>query len=147
MLTGNLRKAIIRDILLNEMFEPLFFHWSRDVRKMFYCLLMYRILSLPTVNFESEKLSKSDLKLIEKTEKLIKADERKVKSATSPLMKAAIKDFVQVREGYNKWLESVNAGLDSSASNLFKQYKVFPYPTYNIVNHYQDFSEKKIEEW
>lgn len=146
MIRGNFRKKIINDALLDEEFCRLFFHWSRDVRRMFYSLLLYRIISLRKVYFEPEPLSPQDSDMIYKTEDLItKAIQTQISSKVCHI-KAAIKEFGECKEGYIKWQDSIRV-KNTDAVHLYGPFESFPYPAYSVVNNYQDFSEKEIEEW
>ena len=148
MIRGNFRKKLMSDLILDEEFYRLFFHWSIDVRRMFYSLLLYRVISLKKVYFEPEPLSQQDLELILKTEDLITKAMQTRTGAKTPHIKAAFKDFRECKEGYIKWQDSITvSSIGENDKRPYGPFENFPYPAFNVVNNYQDFSEKEIEEW
>lgn len=147
MIRGSSRVRLVKDFLLEKHSNRLFFHWSKDVRRTFMSLLYYRILSMKHVYFETDTIDQRDENLMAETDHFLQLALESARSQVNPKNKLFLKDHHFVRESYNKWLKSISSKLDQSQENLYGPYARFPYPVFNIVNQYQDLSEKRIEEW
>jgi hypothetical protein len=99
------------------------------------------------VYFETDTIDQRDENLMAETDHFLQLALESARSQVNPKNKLFLKDHHFVRESYNKWLKSISSKLDQSQENLYGPYARFPYPVFNIVNQYQDLSEKRIEEW
>lgn len=54
LIVGTCRMKLIYECLLIENFGRLFFNWSFDVRSMFMCFVLYRIMSRDILTIENE---------------------------------------------------------------------------------------------
>lgn len=144
LLTGIIRKEIIYNIIASKNFKKYFFHWSKDVRSMFYHLITYRILSLKRLLFASEDDENTlNIEIIAKVkEKLKNLDEGNLKRTQSPYFYTAINEYKDVKTQYNLW--KINLPRDSN--KLYGCSDTFPYPALIIKVNFLDLSEKRLEE-
>lgn len=107
LINGKLRQRIVLKYLLKERnFVRLFYHWNRDVRRMFMFLILYRMLAyedLKLTDHEENVVINQDI--IQRVIQLSEEDTILCKMPRKVYIQLGSRDFYKLKGDYLNWVE------------------------------------------
>lgn len=141
-LKGYLRHHIVFKYLIKEKnFVRYFYHWSRDVRRMYMYLILYKILAYEELKYEEDREDDEINIVIETVKKLVEERDRLKNLPRKVYVQMGNKEFFKMKKEYSKWVEDEKFRKE----DVYSGDKV-RFPKVRRMNEFIDRSEREYDE-
>lgn len=107
------KRRIIRDCLFEDNFSRFMFHWSKQARRVYMHIIVYKIIGVKEYSFEPEEISGVDKEIYSSARKHITSiwDHR-----SNPYLKLVILEYKNIDEHAQTWFRGQH-GVDEYAKS------------------------------